>query len=161
MGFRQYYLQFQPTTLNHHSNQNHGASWLSGSVGDLQASDCRCKLPAGLNLLWCCDPGQSLYPHVHSLDPGVNWNLVGPGRILCIWIISNYTMAADQSCVLPGELRWLMNERVLWPQGVIVCSLVSSVCIRYQAIIKLPPLPFNCITIMQFWKAKDQHVTPY
>ena len=50
----------------------------------LQLRDCRSELLAGLNLLRCCAPGQGLYPHMHSLDPGVGEYLVGQGRFLCL-----------------------------------------------------------------------------
>ena len=49
---------------------------------------------AGLNLLWRCDPGQGLYLHVHSLDPGVSGYLIGQWRLLCVWIVSSAVMAA-------------------------------------------------------------------
>ena len=41
------------------------------------ARDRRCELPAGLNWLRRGAPRQGLYPHVHSVDPGVSGNLVG------------------------------------------------------------------------------------
>ena len=38
----------------------------------------------GLTVLWRCAPGKAHYPHVHSLDPGVNGQLVGQQRFVCL-----------------------------------------------------------------------------
>ena len=61
-----------------------GASWLSGSMCDVQARD------SGFNpwLRWVCSDielqGKALCSHVHSLDPGVSGYLVGQWRLVCL-----------------------------------------------------------------------------
>ena len=44
-----------------------GASWLGGSVSNLQVRDCRFKSPAGLNLLWHYTPRQGTFSHTCTL----------------------------------------------------------------------------------------------
>ena len=92
-----------------------GASWLSGSVRDVLARDCgfhprlHCR---------CSDvvlPGKALCSHVHSLDPGISGYLVGQWRLVCL--NSSVRRNWQPGCMLPGELRWFMNEHVLWPGG--------------------------------------------
>ena len=66
-----------------------------------------------LNLLWHCGPGEGLYLHVHS-QRRRKWV---PGRIgkASACLNSFQCHAGCRGCVLPGELRWLVNEQVLWP----------------------------------------------
>ena len=59
--------------------------------------------------------GKTRCSHVHSLDPGVSWYLVGQWRLVCL--NSSVRRKRQPGCVLPGQLRWLMNEQVLWPWG--------------------------------------------
>ena len=73
---------------------------------------------------------KALYPQVHSLDPGVSGYLVGQGRLQCVWIVSSAMMAAG--LYAPQELRWHMNEQVLWPRGNCVKWVISNT--RYQTI---------------------------
>ena len=79
-----------------------GASWLSGSVHDVQARD------RGFNprLLRICSDvvllGKALCSHVHSLDPGVSGYLVGQWRLVC----------------LNSSMRWKMAAGLYAPQGV-------------------------------------------
>ena len=92
-----------------------GASWLTGSGRDVQVRD------RGFDprLHWICSDdvllGKALCPHMHSLNPGVSGYLVGRwGHVR--WIVP----CAEKwqlGCMLPGELRWLMIEQVLWPGG--------------------------------------------
>ena len=98
----------------------YGASWLSGSMRHVQARDRRFDR----RLCWiCCDVvllGKALCSHMHSLDPGVSGYLVGQWRLACLNSSMCRKMAAG--CMLPGELRWLMNEQILWPGGNCVKS---------------------------------------
>ena len=109
-----------------------GASWLSGSVRDLQARD------RGFDprLPWMCFDvvllGKALCSHVHSLDPGVSGYLVGQWRLVC-WD-SSVRRNEQSGCMLPGELRWLMNEQVLWLGGNCIKSAEMALHARYQAI---------------------------
>ena len=88
------------------------ASWLSDSVRDLQARDRGFdpQLPLGCIMLGRCAPiGKVLRPHVHSLDPGVSGYPVGQCRLVSL--NSSVRRKWQPGCVLPGELRWIMNER--------------------------------------------------
>ena len=68
--------------------------------------------------------GKALCRHVHSLDPGMSRYLVGQWRLVC-W--NGFVRWKWQpGCMLPGELRWLMNEQVLWPVHSLVWSRVSG-----------------------------------
>ena len=99
-----------------------GVSWLSGSVRDVQARD------HGFDpqLRWICSSvvllllGKALCSHLHSLDPGVSGYLVGQWRRVCL--NSSVRRKWQPGYMLPGELRWLMNEQVLWPGGNCVKS---------------------------------------
>ena len=62
--------------------------------------------------------GKALCSHVHSLDPGVSGYLVGQWRLVCLNSSVRRKMAAELYAA--RELRWLMNEQVLYDQGVIV-----------------------------------------
>ena len=90
-----------------------GASWLSGSVYDVQARD------RGFDtwLRWICSDdgllGKALCWHVHSLDPGVSGYLVGQWRLLCLNSFVRRKMAAG---------LWPVNGQVLWPGGNCVKS---------------------------------------
>ena len=64
--------------------------------------------------------GKALCSHVHSLDPGISGYLVGQWRLVCL--NSAVRRKWQPGCMLPGELRWLMNEQVLWPGGNCVKS---------------------------------------
>ena len=92
-----------------------GASWLSGSVRDVQPRDC------GFHprLHWICSDivllGKALCSHMHSLDPGESGYLVGQWRLVCL--NSSMHQKWPPGCMLPRELRWLMNKQVLWPGG--------------------------------------------
>ena len=61
---------YQSTTLHHISVERRGAAVARATCRRIIAgSSCRlCCAVHGLVLL-----GKSLHPHVHSLDPGVNW----------------------------------------------------------------------------------------
>ena len=103
------------------------ASWLSGSVRDIQVRD------RGFDprLRWICSDfvllGKALCLHVHSLDPGVSGYLVGQWRLVCL--NGSVRRKWQLGCMLPGGrgagLRRLMNEEVLWP-GVIVWSRANG-----------------------------------
>ena len=80
----------------------------------------RARSPAVLNMLRRCAPRQGTCSHLHSLDPGVSGYLVGQWRLVCL--NSSVRQKWQPGCVLPGELRWLMNEQVLWPGGNCVKS---------------------------------------
>ena len=90
-----------------------GASWFSGSMCDIQARD------HGFDpwLRWICSDGvllgKALRSHMLSLDPGVCGYLVGQWRLVCL--NSSVCWKWQPGCMLPGELRWLMNEQVLSP----------------------------------------------
>ena len=110
------------------------ASWLSGTVRDLQVRGRRFDP----QLCWICfdvvllgkalcshvhspDPGVSGYlvgqcEHVHSPDPGVSGYLVGQWRLVSLNSSVRWK-SGSWGCMLPGELRWLMNKQVLWPGG--------------------------------------------
>ena len=72
-------------TLEQYPTVN-GSSWLSGSVGDVQARD-RVFDPRPR---WVCSDvvlvGKALCSHVHPLDPGVSGYLIGQWN-LCVWIV--------------------------------------------------------------------------
>ena len=55
--------------------------------------------------------GKALCPHMHSLNPGVSGYLVGQTRLVCL--NSSARRKWQLGCMVPGELRWLMNEQVL------------------------------------------------
>ena len=108
-----------------------GALWLSGSVCALQERDCRFDHWLG----WCCALGQSLYPHVHPLDPGVKvgtwWNQ-GAYTIpwwnresLCVWLVLSAKSCGCQAVCSPGSWDGSCD------QGVIVYSQESSACTGY------------------------------
>ena len=59
--------------------------------------------------------GKGLCPHVHSLNPGVSRYLVGQWRLVCLHSSMHWKWQLD--CMLPGELRWHMNEEVLSSGG--------------------------------------------
>ena len=67
--------------------------------------------------------GKALCPHMHSLDPEVSGYLVGQWSLVCL--NSSVRQKWEPGCMLPGELRWPVNEQV-YDQGVIVWSQVSS-----------------------------------
>ena len=68
----------QSETISFGTNYRCGASWLSGSMRDVQARD-RGFDPRLCRI--CSDDvvllGKALCSHVHSLDPGVSGYLVG------------------------------------------------------------------------------------
>ena len=98
--------------------------WLSCSIHDLQARDCRFKLLAGLNLLWCCAPRQDidLYPHMHSLNPEVSGYLVGQGRLVCLNSFCDCVpkMAARRHASLGIEMAYINEWTGPMTRGVIV-----------------------------------------
>ena len=98
-----------------------GASRLSGNVRDVQARDCGFDS----RLRWTCSDvvllGKALCSHdVHPLDPRVRGYLVGQWRLMCL--NSPVHRKWQPGCMLPGELRWLMNEQVRLPAGNCVKS---------------------------------------
>ena len=59
--------------------------------------------PAGLNFLWPCTPRQGLYPHVHSLDPGVSEYL---GRNVKAFVFLNSFQRSDSSKAVCSPVSW-------------------------------------------------------
>ena len=59
--------------------------------------------------------GKALCPHMHSLDPGVSGYLAGQWKLVCL--NSSVHRKWQPGCMLPRELRWFINEQVLWPGG--------------------------------------------
>ena len=70
--------------------------------------------------------GKVLCPHMHSLNPGVRGCLVGQWRLA--FGNSSKCWKWQLGCMLPGELRWLMND-----QGLCEVRRVA-LCARYQTI---------------------------
>ena len=75
-------------------------------------------------LRWICSNvvllGKALCSHVRSLNPGVSGYLAGQWRLLCL--NSSMCRKWQPGRMLPGELRSLMNEQVLWLGGNCVKS---------------------------------------
>ena len=94
-----------------------GASWLSGSMRDVQARD------RGFDprLHWICSDvvllGKALCPHVHSHDPGVSGCLVGQWRLVCL--NSSVRQNGSRGVCSPGSWDGLWTNRSC-DQGVIV-----------------------------------------
>ena len=80
-----------------------GASWLMGSVRNLQGTDRRLEPSAGLNLLWRCAPGQGFYPPMHFLDPGVSRYLVGQASLLHVHLNSFQRRDGSRAVCSPGR----------------------------------------------------------
>ena len=98
---------------------------LPASLPSLQeSSEVECCLCHKIDCAECAPNvvllGKALCSHVHSLDPGVSGYLVGQWRLVCL--NSSMHQKWQPGCMLPGELRWLLNKQVLWPRGNCVKS---------------------------------------
>ena len=100
------------------------ASWLSGTVRDLQARGRRFDP----RLRWICFDvvllGKVLCSHVHSLDPGVSGYLVGQWRLVSLNSSVHWKNGSPPVCS-PGSWDGLWTSRS-YDQGVIVWSRASG-----------------------------------
>ena len=126
--------------ISHLACDQSGASWLSGSMRNLQR-EIMGSITGWAELCRDMLLGKALCPHLHSLNPGVSGYLVGQWRILCVWIVPCAGNGSQAVCS-PGELRWLliwMNRSC--DQGVVVCSWASGASHQIPDH-NPPPLPF-------------------
>ena len=100
----------------------HGALWLSGSVCNLQARDCRFDCWLGRVCCWFCALGQTLYPHVHPLNPAVKVGTLQDQEGLCVWLVMCAKTCGCQAVCSLGSWDGLWMNRVLWPGGNCVTS---------------------------------------
>ena len=125
--------KFRPTLLVHCTK----ASWLSGSVRDLQTRYCRFDRRLGWIVLRRCVPKQGTCPHKHCLDRRVRGYLLGQWRL--VRLNSSARRKWQPGCGLPGELRCLMSEQVLWPGGNCVESGERCFALDTRPFLFLPP----------------------